>query len=55
MTGTKQIPILYVCYMGERKSKEFLIDKTLSQVCSTDEDKSKGIIVDESSMEESES
>ena len=31
------------------------MEKTLSQVCSTDEDESKGIIVNESSTEESES
>ena len=55
MTGTKQIMILNNCYPDERKSEEFLLDEILSQVCSTDEDESKGIIVDESSTEESES
>ena len=54
MTGVKHIPILHVCYMDSSESKEFLVDKTLSQVCSRDEDK-KNIVVDESSTEESES
>ena len=55
MTGTKQITILHIFSTDESKSKDFLVEKTLSQVCSTDKYKSKGIIVDESSTEERES
>ena len=55
MTGTKHVLILHVCYTDKSKSKDFLVDMTLSQVCSTDEYESKGIIVYESSTEESES
>ena len=47
MTGMKQIPILNVCSTDDSKPEEFLVDKNLSQVFSTDEDKSKSIIVDE--------
>ena len=36
--GAKHIPILHVCFMDSSESKEFLVEKTLSQVCSTDED-----------------
>ena len=54
MTGAKHIPILHVCYMDISKSKEFLVEKYLLQVCSTDLDE-KNIAVDESSTEESES
>ena len=42
-------------FTDESGLEEFLVDDTLSQVCSTDEKESKGIIVDESSTEESES
>ena len=35
MTGAKRIPISHVCYMDHSKPKEFLVDETLSQVCST--------------------
>ena len=55
MTGTKQIFILHVWSTNKRESKEFLLDEHLSQVCSTDEDESRGITVDESSAEESKS
>ena len=41
--------------MDESESEELPVDGTLSQVCSTNEDKSKSIIVNESSIEESES
>ena len=44
MTGTKQILILLVCSTNESKLKQFLLEKTLSQICSTNEDESKGII-----------
>ena len=53
MTGAKQIPISNVCSAEQNKSKEFLLNKNLLQICSTDEDESKIIIFDESSMEES--
>ena len=55
MTATKQIPILHVFSTYKSKLKEFLVDKTLSQICSMDEDESKGIIVDRCSTEEDES
>ena len=38
MTATKQIPILHVCSKDESNLKEFIFDKTLSQIYSTDED-----------------
>ena len=41
--------------MEERKSEEFLVEKTLLHICSTDEDESKIIIPDESSTKEIES
>ena len=55
MTAMKQIPASYVCSKEERRFKEFLVDESLSQICSTDEDGPKGIIVDECSAEEDES
>ena len=39
MTATKYIPVLHVCSTGESELKEFLVNKTLSHICSTDEDK----------------
>ena len=54
ITGTKQILTSHICSMDESESEEFLVDKNLSQVYSTDEDESKSIISDESSTEESE-
>ena len=36
------------------ESKDFLVEETLSQVCSTDRDESKGIIADEIFAEENE-
>ena len=53
--GKKKNPILHVCSMDGSKSKEFLADKNLFQVCSTDKGKPESIIVDEISTEESES
>ena len=38
--------------IDESKLEEVLVDKTLLQVCSQDENKSKGIIINYSSMEE---
>ena len=55
MTARKQIPILYVCCTEKIELKKFLVDETLSQICSTDEDESKGISVDECYTEEEES
>ena len=55
MTVTKQIPISHIFSRNKRKLEEFLVDETLSQVCYMEEDESKGIIVNGSSMEESES
>ena len=39
MTATKQIPSLHACSTDESELKEFLVNKTLFQNCSTDEDK----------------
>ena len=55
ITATKQILTSHVFSTDERKLKEFLVDKTLSQICYTENDESKGIIVDECSTEEEES
>ena len=55
MTATKQILTLHVCYTDESELKEFPVDKILSQICSTDEDKSKDIIVNEFSTKDDES
>ena len=55
LTGTEQISILHVCSTYEIKSEEFLVGKTLSQICSTDEKKQKNIIGDEINLEESKS
>ena len=38
MTGAKHIPILHVCSTDNIKSKEFVVDETLLQVCSTDKE-----------------
>ena len=51
----QQIPISHAFDSYESKSKDILAEKILSKVCSTDEGESESIIVDESSMEESES
>ena len=37
ITGMQQIPILHVCFADESKSKEFLVEKNLSKVCSIGE------------------
>ena len=39
MTGTQHVPILHVCSMYIRESKDFLADEKLSQICFTGEDK----------------
>ena len=54
MTGKKQIPTLHVCSTKESELKEFLVNEILSQICYTNKDKSKGIIVDELYTEEDE-
>ena len=54
MTTTKQITNLHICSTDERELKKFLVDRNLSQICSTQEDESKGIIVYEYSTEEKE-
>ena len=55
MTATRQIPTSHIFSTYESELKEFLSEETLSQICSTDKDESKGVIVDESSTEEDES
>ena len=55
MTGIKHIMTLHVRSMVERKLKEFIFDETSLQICSTDEEESKGIIVDECSTKEDKS
>ena len=51
-TGMKHIPILHVCSTDKSELEDFLVGGNVLQVYSTDNDKSKGIIADESSMEE---
>ena len=55
MTSTKQIPTSQVCSTDKSKLKELLVDETLLQIFSTNEDESKGTIVDKCSMDEDES
>ena len=55
MNGTQKIPTSRVYYKDEIELKQFLANKTLSQIYSTDKDESKGIIVDKFSTEEDES
>ena len=54
ITGTQHIPTSHIYFTDNTELEEFLAGKTLLHVYSTDEDESKGIIVDESSMEGSE-
>ena len=54
MTATKHILISHVCSTNESELKEFLVEKTLLQICSMDKDESKCITVDECSTEEDE-
>ena len=46
------VPSLYVYYMDESELKEFLVNENVSQNCSTDKGKPKGIIADECSTED---
>ena len=55
MNGTHHIPISHVYYKDESELEEFIVDKNLSQICSTDEDESKGVIVEKYSTKEDES
>ena len=55
MTAKKQISTSHVCSTVESKLKKFLVNKTLPQICFTDEDKPKGIIIDKYSTDEDES
>ena len=55
MTSTKRIPISQMFSTDKSKLKKLLVNKTLWQIISTNEDKSKGIIVDECSTEEDKS
>ena len=55
MTGTKQIPISHVFPTDDSESEDFLVEKTLSHICSAYKDESNIIIINESSTEESES
>ena len=54
MTAKKQIPILQVFLRKKSEVEDFLVKKTLLQVCYKEKDESKGIIVYESSTEEGE-
>ena len=54
ITGTQHIPTSHIYFTENTKLEEFIVGKTLLQVYSMDRNKSKGIIVDESSTEESE-
>ena len=51
ITATKQITTLHVYSSYKSELKEFLVEENLSQICSTNEEKSKGIIVNECSTE----
>ena len=55
MTVKKQIPTSHVYYTDESKLKEFLVDKKLSQICSTHKDKPKGTTTNECYTEEDKS
>ena len=48
----QHIPIWYVCDPEQSESKGIITDKTLSQVCSTDESEPEIVIVNESSTVE---
>ena len=54
-TDSKHIMISHICYTEDSKSKYFLVEKNLSQVFYMGKDKSKIIIVNESSTEDSKS
>ena len=44
ITATKQIPILHVCSIDDKKPETFLVEKNLSQIFSTDEYESKSLL-----------
>ena len=54
MTGTQETPILKVCDLNNRKSKEIIADENLSQVCFTNNNESESVIVNEGDTEKSE-
>ena len=54
-TAKKQIKISYIFSTDDSKLTEFLVNETLLQICSTDEDESKGTIVNKCYTEEDES
>ena len=55
MNSKKHILTSHICSTVKSKLKEFLVDKKLLQIYSTDKEESKGIIVDKCSTEEDES
>ena len=55
MTAMKQIPTSHVCSTYDSELKEFLVNETQSQICYTDKDELKDIIVENCSTEEYES
>ena len=55
MTVTQKIPISHVYSNTESELKEFLVDGTILQICSTNENESKSIIIDKCFMKEDES
>ena len=55
MTGTQKLMISHVCDSDKSKSKGIISDKNLSHVCSTEKIESESGIVDEISLEDSES
>ena len=52
MNATKQILISQVCSTDKSELEEFLVDKTLLRIYSTDKDESKVIIFDKCYTEE---
>ena len=54
MTGKQQIKISQICDSNESKSKGIIADEKLLKFCSMDKGKPESVIIDESSMEESE-
>ena len=55
ITATKQIQISQVYSTDESELNEFLVNKKLLQICSTDKEESKGINTNKCSTEEDES
>ena len=54
MTAIQHIPTSHVCSTGESKLKYSPVDVTLLQICSTDEEESKCIIVEKCSTKDDE-